>query len=79
MEAKKVKNKILIELSNEEALVFLNWLFIFNEKKQSDLFQDQSEERVLWDIESILESVMDETFDKDYKEIVSKAWEKIRD
>lgn len=79
MKAKKNKKNISIELSKEEAIVFLNWLFTFNEKKHTDLFQDQSEERILWDFEAILEKTLDETFSNNYKEILTDARNKIKD
>ncbi len=79
MKAEKIKNNISIELSKEEAIVFLNWLFTFNEKKHPDLFQDQSEERVLWDIEATLEKAVDETFSNNYNNILSEARKKVRD
>lgn len=81
MEAKLKDSKVSIEFSKEEALVFLNWLFRFNENEQdkSNSFEDQSEERVLWDLESILETVMDSTLKSNYGEMVSQARAIVRD
>lgn len=79
MEAKKINDKILIEITKEEAIVFLNWLTEFNEKNNQEIFQDQAEERILWDFEAVLEKVIDETFDENYIEILSNARKKIRD
>ena len=79
MEAQKDKNKVLIEMTNEEALVFLDWLFRFNEGDNSNLFEDRAEERVLWDLEASLEKITSSTFDKDYYQILEKAREKVRD
>lgn len=79
MEAKKINDKILIEITKEEAIVFLNWLTVFNEKNNQEIFQDQAEERILWDFEAVLEKVIDETFDENYIEILSNARKKVRD
>ncbi len=79
MEAKRKDNKVSVEFSREEALVILNWLFRFNEQNNSTLFEDQSEERVLWDLEAILETVMDDTLKSNYAEIVSQARATVRD
>jgi len=79
MEAKQNKKKVSIELSNEEALVLLNWLFRFNEGDNPSLFEDQAEERVLWDLEASLEKITSATFEKDYAKILEKAREKVRD
>ena len=79
MEAKQNKDKVSIELSNEEALVLLNWLFRFNEGDNPDLFEDQSEERILWDLEASLEKITSATFEKNYSEVLERAREKVRD
>lgn len=42
-------------------------------------FEDQSEQRVLWDIECILEKELSEPFRADYQDIVKKAREAVRD
>lgn len=79
MESIQKNDKVLLELTNEEAVVLLDWLSRFNEGERSDLFQDQAEERVLWDMEASLEQVISETFNDNYTEILSKAREKVRD
>ena len=79
MESIKKDDKVLLELTKEEAIVLLEWLFRFNEGEKSNLFQDQAEERVLWDMEASLEKVIPETFDSKYAETLSKARGKVRD
>lgn len=79
MEAIQDNNRVLLQLSNEEALVLGDWLFRFNENDNLSVFEDQAEERVLWDLEGVLEKTMSEIFSKDYTELLSKAREKIRD
>lgn len=79
MKANNENKNIAISLSEDEALVFLEWLHNFNEKEHPTLFQDQAEQRVLWDIEAALEKVISVTFAKNYQEILSKARQRIRD
>lgn len=79
MKSKQNENKIVVELTKEEAIVLLDWLSRFNESENRDFFQDQAEERVLWDMEASIEKVIGETFDNNYAEILSKAREKVRD
>jgi len=68
-----------IELTKEEAIVFFEFLGRFNEADDSNKFEDQAEQRVLWDIECILEKELKEPFQADYQEIVKKAREAVRD
>lgn len=79
MKANNEKKNIAITLSEYEALVFLEWLHNFNEEEHLTLFQDQAEQRVLWDMEAELEKVVSITFDGNYQEILSKARQRIRD
>ncbi|MEM6737167.1 MAG: hypothetical protein AAF620_13975 [Bacteroidota bacterium] len=77
MESRKENSGILINLSNEEALVLLDWVTRFNEDE--NIFQDQAEERILFDLESVLEEKISETFSDDYSAVLQKAREKVRD
>lgn len=79
MESIQKDNSVFLELKKEEAIVLLDWLSRFNSGGKPDLFQDQAEERVLWDMETSLEQVISETFNSNYNEILSKAREKVRD
>lgn len=47
------ENKVVLELSSDEALVLLDWLCRFNALKTSS-FEDQAEQRVPWDLEARL-------------------------
>lgn len=75
MEARK---KVVLNLSNEEALVLLDWLVKFNED-ESYKFEDQSEQRVLFNLESILEKSVSDILRGDYKLILTEARNKLRD
>lgn len=79
MKATNVNKNISIAISEEEALVLLDWLNRFNEAEHPTLFQDQAEERVLFDLEAELERVVTGTFSADYKSLLTKAREQIRD
>lgn len=79
MKANNENKNIAIILSEYEALVFLEWLHSFNEEEHPTLFQDQAEQRILWDMEAELEKVVSITFDSNYQEILSKARQRIRD
>lgn len=79
MESYKIKDNIQLNLSNDEALVLLHWLFRFNEKEHPYLFEDQAEQRVLYDLEAVLEDVVDDIVDTDYNDYLAKARKKIRD
>ncbi|WP_435625799.1 hypothetical protein [Flagellimonas sp.] len=71
--------KVNIELTKEEAIVLFEFLGRFNENENLSRFEDQEEQRVLWDIECILEKELSEPFQTDYQEIVKKAREVVRD
>ena len=53
MQSKRVK----IELTSDEALVLYDWLTRFNQRADTDL-ADQAEERVLFDLEAMLEKAL---------------------
>ena len=79
IESTEGNKNVSVSLSDDEALVLFAWLSKFNAEEHPSLFQDQAEQRVLWDLEAVLEQVISVTFDKDYINILSKARENIRD
>jgi hypothetical protein len=79
MESKKENSIISVDLTQNEAIVLLEWLSRFNGQEHSNLFEDQSEERVLYDLESVLEKVINETFREDYNAILYEARKRVRD
>jgi len=68
---------IKLELSKDEAIVFFEWIKRFNEKDNK--FEDQAEERVLWDIEAQLEKKMIIPFNYEYGKLLLEARSRIRD
>lgn len=79
MKAINQNRNITITFNEDEALVFLEWLHKFNEEERPTLIQDQAEERILFDLEAELETVVTTTFDSDYQEALLKARQNIRD
>jgi hypothetical protein len=79
MKANNENNSIVMKFSAEEALVFLEWLHKFNEVEHPTLFQDKAEERILFDIETELETAVSDTFSCNYQELLLLARQKIRD
>lgn len=76
MESKKLNQKIIINLTNEEALVLLHWLSKFNNEDNYN-FKDKSEKRVLWDLESVLENSTDGILSDNYIYLLESARKKI--
>jgi hypothetical protein len=70
---------INIQLSKEEAIVLFEFLSRLNDNNQDDIFKDQAEQRVLWNIEGTLEKKLVEPFRPDYVDILNRAREKVRD
>lgn len=79
MEANNGNKNVVIKLNQEEALVLLEWLYKFNKEERPTLIQDQSEERILFDLEAVLEAFVSNTFENNYQEALLKARQKIRD
>lgn len=77
MESRSEENGLSITLSEDEALVLLDWITRFNEGENT--FQDQAEERVLYDLESALETEVSQTFSADYQQVLASARERVRD
>ncbi len=64
--------KLNIELTNNEALVLIDFLLRFRDKEKLSI-EDEAEEQILWDICAMLETEVPELLDKDYKDLLSKA------
>ncbi|TFB79830.1 hypothetical protein E3N84_07100 [Terrimesophilobacter mesophilus] len=74
-----VVDEISIGLSREQALVLFEWLARTGAGEQPAVFEDQAEQRVLWNLESALESVLTEPLREDYRQLVAAARARIRD
>lgn len=73
------EENINIELTKDEAIVLFEFLTRFNNQNNPDIFDDQAEQRVLWNFESLLEKKLTAPFRPDYLDIVKKARDKVRD
>jgi hypothetical protein len=71
--------EINIKLTIDEALVLFEFISRFNETEHKELFQDQSEQKMMWLIEGQLQKILVEPFRPDYKEIIDNARNNIRD
>jgi hypothetical protein len=69
---------ISISLSNAEALVLFDFLSRFASQDKFDI-QDQSEQRVLWDMLATLEKVLVEPLSATYEVSLSAARAAVRD
>jgi hypothetical protein len=72
------EDDVALELTRDEAIVVFAWLSRFNNQPTPG-FEDQAEQRVLWDLECMLESALDEPFRPDFAEIVVAARSRVRD
>lgn len=70
---------VSLKLTRAEAVVFFEWLHRFNVKEVGQDFEDQAEQRVLWDLEATLESTLAEPLDPNYRQILNSARAKVRD
>lgn len=73
-----MREKIQISLSNNEAIVLFEFLSRFS-NKESLRIEDQSEERILWDIQCELEKRLVEPFSANYLQLLEEARKNVRD
>ena len=64
--------RITLELSPQEAVVLFEFLSRFTDYGKLEI-EDQSEERVLWNVSSLLESTLDELFAQNYDVLLAEA------
>ena len=69
---------VTIELTSEAALVLYDWLTRFNQQDET-AFADQAEERVLFDLEALLEKALVAPLQSDYAVLVAQARSHMRD
>ncbi len=79
MNKEESNTQITIKLSKYEALVFFDWLSRFNEMENRNTFEDQAEERILFDLESTLEEQIPAILSSNYDNLLAKARELTRD
>lgn len=69
---------VSVALRHEEALVLFDWLARFNANRDTE-FEDQAEERVLFDLESTLEKILADVVQDSYQADVLRARDGVRD
>lgn len=69
---------VTIELSGDEALVLFEWLSNRVTKESFDDFDDQAEQRALWDLLAELEHRMVAPFREDYDLVLGEARGRVR-
>jgi hypothetical protein len=69
---------VAIHLTADEALVLFAWLSEFNDSGDAT-FSDQAEQRVLWDIEAVLERNLAAPLDPEYDRLLAEAQSRVRD
>jgi len=69
--------KVNIELTHDEALVLFDFLSRFNKSDNNINFEHDAEQKLFWILETQLENLLSEPFQKNYKEIVFLAREKV--
>jgi hypothetical protein len=75
-----MSEKVSIELTKEEAIILFEYLARTSDNSFLEkTFEDKSEQRVLWNLEAILESILAEPLMSDYEEIVRRARKNIMD
>ena len=62
-----------ITLTKSESIVLFEFITRINKENRKDLFEDQAEEKILWNLESILESKLIEPFQDNYSELLINA------
>lgn len=70
---------ISVALSHDQALVLFEWLARTGADEQPAVFEDQAEQRVLWDLEAVLEKHLVDPFKSDYRERLEQARGRVRD
>lgn len=70
---------VVLRLSRDEALVLSSWLNRTTDAGQPVPFEDQAEQRVLWDLDATLEAQLDEVVSGQYPEYLDAARLRVRD
>lgn len=77
MDALYEDNNIVVKLSQDEAIVMLEWLANFNANEHPSLFEHESEKRLLFDLEAVLEKTSSTIFNDNHTEILLNARNRI--
>ncbi len=72
-------DNVVFRLSASEALVLFDWLGRTSEQDAPVPFVDQAEQRVLWNLENLLEAILVSPLRVDYDELLAQARASVRD
>jgi hypothetical protein len=72
-----IEEKISIELSKDEGLVLFEFLSRFTDGDKLQIV-DSSESKVLWNMQTALETMFDEPFLTNYHELLLEAQRRVR-
>ncbi len=73
------ENSVTITLSGDEALVLFDWLARTSDRGAPAPFVDQAEQRVLLDLEAVLERSLVAVLRPDYSFLLSEARRAVRE
>lgn len=73
-----VERGAVLELTRDEAVVLLAWLARARARERLE-FEDQAEQRVLWDMEAMLERQLVEPLRDDWEAVIGEARARVRD
>lgn len=69
-------DKVALELTKDEAIILFDFLSRFNQTDHADIFEDEAEKIVLWNVETVLENTLVEPFMSDYDDIIKRTRKK---
>jgi hypothetical protein len=72
------EKEIIIELTNDEALVLFEFIIRLNQTESKSDVRDLAEQKVLWAIETQLEKVLIDPFKPDYLKILEEARSRLK-
>ena len=70
MDIRKEYNDYILKLNGDEVLVFFEWLVKFVENNE---IIDEAEQKILHDLDCLLESTLEEPFMENYKDLIHIA------
>jgi hypothetical protein len=71
--------EVTLSLTEDEALVLFEFLARINEAERPGLFEDQAEQRALWNLAAALEKKLIAPLRPDYSELLQRARARLRD
>lgn len=83
MESEERNGKFAVWLTKDEALVLFEWLHrredLGLDSMEALACVDQAEQRVIWDLSAVLETILVEPFGRNYDEVIEGARARLRD